>query len=313
MVSRRYEVKFSTWPFRLHVLCSENCDPEEKRAVAEDLVQSNRCCLDIFAAGVRLRFATVQQLLSPEAAATFKVTFANVRLSTDLSERMNAEITAAKPSRGNTRDFSHFSRESLLKQARIVHMQRGGEDPLRPVGLRAALDWIVRLLVCVEGGLWSCRSGSVLSSELWGAFPSRPALLIACSSACLLGAPTRIQIPVLFSIGQESCGVPCTGLLRQAIVTTGMAQSGEPNRATEHCRRSPSPTQPRAPMWVVQGSASWSKRRSSRWRGPRRPSARRGKSSCNRGRASAATATCMPIALISKKFKMFKMSGGRAI
>lgn len=140
MVGRRYELKYSSWPYRLYALCSEAYSAAEKATIAQEALSSPRCCRDTFTHGICLRFPTVERLMSKDASTAMAVAFDNLRLATDLSERMNAEITAAKPLRGNARDFSHFSRETLLKQARIVHMQRGGGDPLRPSSLAAALE-----------------------------------------------------------------------------------------------------------------------------------------------------------------------------
>lgn len=137
IVGRRYEVKYSSWPYRLYALCSDDFSAEEKQTIAEEALQTTRCCRDIFTQGFCLRFHTVERMLSHEARSTLRATFENVRLSTDLSERLHAEVTASKPARGNARDFSHFSRETLLKQSRVVHMQRGGSDPLKPSHLLA--------------------------------------------------------------------------------------------------------------------------------------------------------------------------------
>ena len=167
MVGRRYEVKFGSWPYRLFALCSDRYTVEEKRAIAQEALQTKRCCRDMFTEGVCLRFPTVDRMLSDHAAATLRATFSNLVLATDLSERMNAEIAASKPSRGHARDFVHFSRESLLKQARTVHMQRGGSDPLKPSGLQASAEPCsasVLPLLDIQARSWPRPRGGVCNS-----------------------------------------------------------------------------------------------------------------------------------------------------
>ena len=49
---RRYEVKFWSWPYKLHKL-TENLDGEAMRQVAQELHDAKRCCLDTFSASFR--------------------------------------------------------------------------------------------------------------------------------------------------------------------------------------------------------------------------------------------------------------------
>jgi hypothetical protein len=143
-LTRRYEVKYASWPYKLHTLCSQHSGAEDQRAVAESLLNADRCCLDTFAAGLRARFTTVEELLSSRCRMVVAAAFRALRVSTDFSERQHAEINSTKPTRSGARDFTHFARSSLLKQVRTVHMKHGGADPSVPADLR--------------GGLKACRT-----------------------------------------------------------------------------------------------------------------------------------------------------------
>lgn len=138
-IARRYESKFGAFPYKLHRLASDEFSPDEKWALAESLLSATTCCLDVFSVGFRTRFQTVDKMLSPEALATLHLAFSAARLTTDQSERQNAEIQATRPPRGAPRDFEHFSRSNLLRQARTVHIRSGGDDPQNPSHLTASL------------------------------------------------------------------------------------------------------------------------------------------------------------------------------
>lgn len=139
MVTRRYEVKFGGWPFKLHRVGSSQYSLDERRATAAEALGLKRCCRDTFTHGICLRWPSIDQLMTREAAFTVRSSLGAMTLSTDHSERQNAEIAASRPHRAGARDAAHFSRETLLKQARATHLHAGGLDPLRPSDLRCSL------------------------------------------------------------------------------------------------------------------------------------------------------------------------------
>lgn len=63
---RRYEGKFSSTPYALHKLASEEWNNEEKQAQVVELLRMPRCCLDPFTFGLLLLFGSEQALLSSE-------------------------------------------------------------------------------------------------------------------------------------------------------------------------------------------------------------------------------------------------------
>ena len=95
--------------------------------------------MDSFAHGVRMKYLTPEGLVSQEAKLALASCFDAHRVSTDASERQNAEMSAAVPVRSGGRDFENHSRESVLKQTRVIHLRRGGADPKRPPDLALAL------------------------------------------------------------------------------------------------------------------------------------------------------------------------------
>lgn len=135
---RRYEAKYSAWPYRLHKLCDEEYTTEEQEAIAQEACRAPRCCLDTFTASFRTAFPTPVAMMSPKGKQVLKVAFSSLRLSTDFCERQHAEVQATRPVRSGARDFSNFARESIIKQARVVHMHNGGQDPVAPEHVKAS-------------------------------------------------------------------------------------------------------------------------------------------------------------------------------
>ena len=138
-LSRRYEYKYSEGPYNLDRMRSDLYSADEKVATFQDASSRRRCCVDTYTEGWRRMFPTLEEALSPKSLATIDSSFAALVIASDICERINAEVSAAKPSRAGSRDFSHFARESLLKQLRSVHLHRKGSDPLKPEGVKAPL------------------------------------------------------------------------------------------------------------------------------------------------------------------------------
>lgn len=133
---RRYEVRFSCWPYRLYGLQSPGFGDDEQVSVCQDLLAASREMLDVYSLGIRMRFPTVEALRSYECITTLKNDFRTHAYATDFVERLNAELARGHPTRAPARSMAHASRESVLRQAAVEHRKRGGADPLRPAGLR---------------------------------------------------------------------------------------------------------------------------------------------------------------------------------
>lgn len=136
---RRYESKYNSLPYNLHRLCSGEYSVGEQQALAESVLAAPACCLDTFTKGLRHGFSTAEGMQSEACRRIIRAALDGLRCTTDMCERMNAEIQASQSSRARGRDFTCFARESVLKQVRTVHLHRHGADPLRPVSLQSAL------------------------------------------------------------------------------------------------------------------------------------------------------------------------------
>lgn len=132
---RRYLTRYGSWPYLLYPLTSKKFDLEAKRSVAQRLLRERREDLDIYSLGVRTLFDSVEKLLSARCEATLASDFRSQALSTDVIERLNAEVTARTPKRGPARSFAASSREAFLRQVAVVHRANGGMDPVGGVGL----------------------------------------------------------------------------------------------------------------------------------------------------------------------------------
>lgn len=130
-VTRRFETKFSSWPFALYPLCDDHASMGEKQKVAENLVAATRDELDIYTAGIRRLFPGVEQLLSPGCKKLLASDFASHPVSTDLIERLHTELSHNIPVRAPGLNFTNCARTGLLKQAAVVHTNKGGKHPLQ--------------------------------------------------------------------------------------------------------------------------------------------------------------------------------------
>lgn len=137
-IARRYEIRFSTWPYTLWGLSSGDTSEVEKMSIAERLLGATRAELDIYSFGLRQRYNTVQLLLSEECRRTVQADFRNHPYGTDTIERLNAEVTALHPRRAPGRQFANAARESVLSQTSAIHCSSGGDHPLKPPKLCAA-------------------------------------------------------------------------------------------------------------------------------------------------------------------------------
>ena len=125
-LARRSEANFCALPFCLIALIDPGLPAERVDQVVARCLAYEECCLDTFTAAFRLRFPTRGKMLSPRARGALRALFNHYRIATDWSERQNAEVTASKPSRSSARDFAHFSRHRVLRQAVVVHRNEGG-------------------------------------------------------------------------------------------------------------------------------------------------------------------------------------------
>ncbi|CAK0788551.1 unnamed protein product [Prorocentrum cordatum] len=117
----RWDLRYSSWPYPLFTLCSAHSSEEQRRDVARRLLDASREELGVYACGVKHRFNTVPLLMSEACRKTLLADFRTFGFSTDIIERLNAEIQAGRVHRAPGRVFGGASREQLLQQALAVH------------------------------------------------------------------------------------------------------------------------------------------------------------------------------------------------
>ena len=130
-VFRRYEVKFSVWPWLLFKMADSRQPQAERARVASKLLRSPRKELDTYSAGCRRLFNSKELLLSRQAEAMIRSDFSSFVMTTDEIERLNSYLQAGQALRGPSHSFIYSAREDLLRQATCQHIQRGGLAPLQ--------------------------------------------------------------------------------------------------------------------------------------------------------------------------------------
>lgn len=127
-VFRRYEVKYSAFPYRLRALYA---DPGSvaNTALVEELLNTDEADLDPYSVGLRKRFPSRDLLLSPTCRETIHTDFSSHTYSVDLVERLHSDVTHNITKRTGGKNFANLSREALLRQACVVHTARGGQHP----------------------------------------------------------------------------------------------------------------------------------------------------------------------------------------
>lgn len=138
-VFRRFEVKYSSWPFATYPLTKGVGEPcAEKTAIAQRLLDTPADELDTYSAGTRRLFPTVEALLSGACRATLCADFASHAYTTDVIEQLHTEITHNITHRAPATAFANISRQSVVKQATVHHVRRGGDHPVVPKALVGA-------------------------------------------------------------------------------------------------------------------------------------------------------------------------------
>jgi len=106
---RRYDLKFSSMPFMLHVIYSAP-DSDKARMTAQRLLNMSRAELDPYSLGLRRLFPTVDALLSSSSQATLRSDFASYGYSTDRIERMHTHVSQNLNPRAPTRSMAAWPR-----------------------------------------------------------------------------------------------------------------------------------------------------------------------------------------------------------
>lgn len=127
---RRYEARLACWPYPLFRLVGSGWTDEDKAAVRAALLDADAEWLDIYSRGVRKLFPSDERLQSAECLAMLRTDCEAHPWSIDSMERLNSELTHGHTKRAPARSLIHTARQALVRQAAVVHVARGGEEPL---------------------------------------------------------------------------------------------------------------------------------------------------------------------------------------
>lgn len=174
-VFRRFEANYSTWPFSLFPLSLGTASDDQKRSMARELLAASSYMLDTYSEGVRRRFPSEAALLSKACQATLRADFSMHAFTTDLIERLHTELTHNIPARAPGLNFTNLSREAVLRQSVVLHVQTGGRHPMvaKSKGCMSRLEQVsipVALLDVAESaadptGPSAASSGAASSSD----------------------------------------------------------------------------------------------------------------------------------------------------
>lgn len=132
---RRYELRFSSWPYKLYALFCPAFTEDHRRRVISELLGARSEVLDIYSRGIRKLFPTPERLQSVHCQAVLEGDFARHAHNIAQVERLNAELTRGHNPRAPPRSFPNTADNMVLRQARAVHRHRGGREPLAPQAL----------------------------------------------------------------------------------------------------------------------------------------------------------------------------------
>lgn len=126
---RRYEQKYSAYPYSLYKFTHDDM-PETRAQYINDLLATPAAELDPYTRSFRRLFPTAELLGSAQAAATVESDFSSHGYSTDVIERLHAEVTRKVHARSQGYNFTNLSRTSLLDQTVKLHVDGGAFHPL---------------------------------------------------------------------------------------------------------------------------------------------------------------------------------------
>ena len=166
---RRYDKRFSVWPFPLYIIPCPKSTEEEVDETIQALIDARRKDLDTYAYGISLLFPTKEQLKSKYCKMVLKADFDAHLYGIDFVERLNSGYTSGKQGHtGPARNAVHASRQFMLKQMVDVHISRGGRHPLdpEPLGKSPARESVAYMPLLDACSSAQSQGPSSMSSQL---------------------------------------------------------------------------------------------------------------------------------------------------
>ena len=127
---RRYELKYSSWPFRLFPLVYLESTQEEIDTCIGDIQGENPEDFDVYTEAIVEDFSP-DELQSDELKDVLETDFGKRPWCIDVAERLHTENANAITTRAQGQHFTHSSREGFLRQVMVNHVEFGGVHPLR--------------------------------------------------------------------------------------------------------------------------------------------------------------------------------------
>eukprot|EP00959_Pyramimonas_sp_CCMP1952_P333502 6983390-Pyramimonas_sp.AAC.1 len=96
-MARRYESRFSAWPYRLYPLSHGRSTDADRQRVARETLGAPDHMIDTYTRGIRKLFSTDTALTSLECQMVLAADFRAHCYGTDMIERLNSLYTARHP------------------------------------------------------------------------------------------------------------------------------------------------------------------------------------------------------------------------
>ncbi|CAK0833634.1 unnamed protein product [Prorocentrum cordatum] len=179
VMHRRYESRFSAWPYRLYPLSHGRSTEADKKRVAREALDAPDYMIDCYTRGIRNLFPSDAALLSTHCRTVLAADFRAHCYGTDMIERLNALYTARHPVRAPGRNAVNAEREHFLDQVKAIHQKQGGDDPLavRKLGNSSSVEAVTYI------PLWD--------GAAFGSVPVLPALGDAPAPMAIEDAPAN--------------------------------------------------------------------------------------------------------------------------
>ncbi|CAK0877526.1 unnamed protein product [Prorocentrum cordatum] len=179
VMRRRYESRFSAWPYRFYPLSHGRSTEADKKRVAREALDAPDHMIDCYTRGIRNLFPSDAALLSTHCRTVLAADFRAHCYGTGMIERLNALYTVRHPVRAPGRNAVNAEREHFLDQVKAIHQKQGGDDPLavRKLGNSSSVEAVTYI--------------PLLDGASFGSVPVLPALGDAPAPMAIEDAPAN--------------------------------------------------------------------------------------------------------------------------
>lgn len=120
-IYKRFYLALDVWPWRLGRLLDPSLSIQEKRSIAQQLVDASPCCLDPFTAGIKMKAPSVGALLAPAFLQDLRDIFEHIPITNVNTEnRFAAMNTRSLASHGNVVCGRTLASDHVLMEGKLV-------------------------------------------------------------------------------------------------------------------------------------------------------------------------------------------------